>query len=211
LKYSVGSENSSRRGFSPKRWIMVIRHLIELAEADEIARRYFVMNAFDGALTILGVIIGAFVGGAVDPKVIISAGVGASLAMGLSGGIGAYMAERAERGRALKELEAHMFRDLQNTVIGRASRAAAYWVAFVDAISPAAAALIPLFPLILAQLRLIPVDMAMLASIALNMATLFVLGAFLGRTSKENIWVHGMIMMGAGALVATLLFLFLRA
>ena len=190
---------------------MVIRHLIELAEADEIARRYFVMNAFDGALTILGVIIGAFVGGAVDPKVIISAGVGASLAMGLSGGIGAYMAERAERERALKELEAHMFRDLQNTVIGRASRAAAYWVAFVDAISPATAALIPLFPLILAKLKLVPVDMAMLASIALNMATLFVLGAFLGRTSKENIWVHGMIMMGAGALVATLLFLFLRA
>jgi len=188
-----------------------IRYLIELAEADEIARRYFVMNAFDGALTILGVIIGAFVGGAVEPKVIISAGVGASLAMGLSGGIGAYVAERAERGRALKELEAHMFTDLQNTVIGKASRAAAYWVAFVDGISPAVAAVIPLFPVIFAQLRLIPVGTAMLAAVVLNLATLFALGVFLGRMSKENIWLHGMIMTGAGALVATLLFVFLRA
>jgi len=191
--------------------VKTLRYYVELAEADELARRYFVMNAFDGALTVLGVIVGAFVGGEAEPKVIISAGVGASLAMGLSGGIGAYVAERAERSRALKELETHMFKDLQDTLIGKASRAAAYWVAFVDGVSPAIAALIPLSPLIFARLTPMPVDLALSASIVLNLVTLFALGIFLGKISKESIWLHGLLTAGAGALTAVLLFLFLRA
>ncbi|MEM2906290.1 MAG: VIT1/CCC1 transporter family protein [Candidatus Bathyarchaeia archaeon] len=188
-----------------------LRYYIELAEADELARRYFVMNAFDGALTVLGVIMGAFVSGAAEPKVIITAGVGASFAMGLSGAIGAYEAERAERIRVLKELESHMFRSLQDTLIARASRAAAYWVALVDGMSPAVAALIPLFPLILAQLNFVPTDLAFPASILLNLATLFALGIFLGRIAKENVWIHGLLTLGAGALTAILLFLFFKA
>ena len=87
------------------------RSYIRVAGASAIARRYFVMNAFDGALTILGVIVGAFMAREVDPRVIMGAGVGASLAMGISGAWGAYMAERAERRRSLKELENQMFKN----------------------------------------------------------------------------------------------------
>ena len=44
------------------------RSYITIARASAIARRYFVMNAFDGALTILGVILGAFMATEVDPR-----------------------------------------------------------------------------------------------------------------------------------------------
>lgn len=59
------------------------------------------MNAFDGALTMLGVVIGAYVVGVLKPINIISAGIAGSIAMGTSGMIGTYMAEKA----MLKELE----------------------------------------------------------------------------------------------------------
>jgi len=207
----VSSGDPEGRVWSIRRWVKAFGYYIEVARADELARRYFVMNAFDGALTVLGVMVGAFVGGAAEPRVIISASVGASLAMGLSGAIGAYEAERAERSRALKELEAHMFRSLEDTLIGRASRAAAYWIALVDGIAPAIAALFPLLPILLAWLALIPVALALPASIVLDLAFLFALGIFLGKIAKENIWLHGLLTAGAGALTAVLLLLFLRA
>lgn len=181
---------------------------IRVAKAGAIARRYFVMNAFDGALTILGVILGAFMAREVDPRVIIGAGVGASLAMGISGAMGAYMAERAERRRSLKELENQMFRNLDGSILDKASRAAALWIAFVDGLSPALAAAIPLIPFAMALAHIITVETGLIVSLTLNLLTLFTLGVFLGRVSEENVWIHGLLMVGAGILTALLLLAF---
>lgn len=182
---------------------------IRVAKAGAIARRYFVMNAFDGALTILGVILGAFMAREVDPRVIIGAGVGASLAMGISGAMGAYMAERAERRRSLKELENQMFRNLDGSILDKASRAAALWIALVDGLSPALAAAIPLIPFAMALAHIIPVETGLIVSLTLNLLTLFILGVFIGRVSEENVWIHGLLMVGAGILTALLLLAFL--
>ena len=43
----------------------------QVSEVGPITRRYFVMNAFDGALTMLGVVIGAYVAGILQPILII--------------------------------------------------------------------------------------------------------------------------------------------
>jgi hypothetical protein len=59
------------------------RNLVQIG-ADEIARRYFVMNAFDGALTILGVVVGFAISHEGNARLVLSAGAGASLAMGIS-------------------------------------------------------------------------------------------------------------------------------
>ena len=53
--------------------------------SDEITRRAFVNNAFDGALTILGILMGNIILGATDPRLVISMGLSACLAMGMSG------------------------------------------------------------------------------------------------------------------------------
>lgn len=77
----------------------------ELFGVASITRRYFVMNAFDRALTMLGVVIGAYVAEVLQPITIISAGIAGSIAMGTSGMSGAYMAKKAERTKKIKDLE----------------------------------------------------------------------------------------------------------
>jgi len=192
-----------------KNHLGTFRSYIKVARASAIARRYFVMNAFDGALTILGVIVGAFMAREADPKVIIGAGVGASLAMGVSGAWGAYMAERAERRRSLRDLENQMFKNLEGSILDKASRAAALWIALVDGLSPALAAAIPLIPFAMVLTHIIPIETGLIASLTLNLFTLFTLGVFLGKVSHENVWIHGLLMVGAGILTALLLLAFL--
>ncbi|MCK5039146.1 MAG: hypothetical protein KAS16_08620, partial [Thermoplasmata archaeon] len=69
-----------------KRWDMYA----EISDVGSISRRYFVMNAFDGALTMLGVVIGAsMTTDLVDPMFIILAGLSGSFAMCISGISGA--------------------------------------------------------------------------------------------------------------------------
>ena len=81
------------------------RRYIELTKVDEIGRRFFVMNAFDGSLTILGTIVGAYFSGLLDAAILISVGLGSSLAMSMSGLFGAYLAEAAEQRAKIQELE----------------------------------------------------------------------------------------------------------
>lgn len=185
-----------------------LRNYLRITRADAIARRYLVMNGFDGALTILGVIMGAYAAGVMETRLILSAGFGVSLAMGISGATGAYMAEKAERVRSMKELEDAMFTKLNDTVIERASNAAVYFVAFIDSLTPVAAALISLSPFIAALFGVFSVVDAFLISLMLNGVTLFVLGVFLGRASRSNVILYGGLMVLAGfatALVMVLL------
>ena len=53
----------------------------EISDVGPITRRYFIMNAFDGALTMLGVVIGAAISGNLgNSNIIISAGIAGSIA-----------------------------------------------------------------------------------------------------------------------------------
>jgi len=195
---------------SLRRQIEVFRRNLAEIGADEIARRYFVMNAFDGALTILGVVVGFAVSGEGSPRFVLNAGAGASLAMGISGAVGAYMAETAERRQQLQELENHLFRSLEGSKIDRVTRQAALWVALVDGISPAIAASIPIIPFLIVSRGMIPMQVGIIASIVLNLVTLFILGVFLAKVSGGNMWRRGLLMVVAG-LVTVLLLLALSA
>jgi len=74
-----------------------VRVYLKVTKATGIARRYFVMNGFDGAMTTFGIVLVSWIAGVSKPQILILAGTGACLAMGLSGFFGAYMAEKAER------------------------------------------------------------------------------------------------------------------
>src|ERR1700690_1570000 len=82
-----------------------LRHYHRVAEVGETARRYFAMNAFDGVLTTLGVLVGSYIGRVRSAHQVIAVGLGAAVAMGISGFYGSYLIERAERDRSLRELE----------------------------------------------------------------------------------------------------------
>ena len=109
-----------------------MREYDNLAHIGEIARRYFAMNAFDGVLTIIGVLMGNMVAGVEDPRIVVSTGMATCVAMGVSGLWGAYLTESAERKRDLDQLSRYTLTDLKHTRIGRASRVATVTVALVD-------------------------------------------------------------------------------
>jgi predicted membrane protein (TIGR00267 family) len=171
---------------------------LRVSQAYKIARRLFVMNAFDGILTIMGVVIGAHFSGLSDPEIVITAGVGGSIAMGISGMSGAYLAERAERRRDLQKLEGAMLADLKRSQFARASEFATIVVALVDGISPALGAVILILPYFFVPR--IDMEAAFMASLGLGLLCLFVLGLFLARISHERLIVSGVRMILVGLL-----------
>jgi predicted membrane protein (TIGR00267 family) len=178
--------------------IELYRRYLKASGALEIARRLFVMNAFDGVLTIMGVVLGAYLSGVQDSGFVITAGMGGSIAMGISGMSGAYMAERAERMRDIKKLESAMLRDLNGTHVVRAFRTASVVVALVDGISPAIAALLLISPFFMVPM--ISIGVAAMLSLALGLVVLFFLGLFLARISEEVALISGLKMMLVGVL-----------
>ena len=186
-----------------------LREYDDIASISEIARRYFAMNAFDGVLTIIGVLMGSYTARVRDPTVVIVTGFSTSIAMGISGLWGAYLTESAERRRDLDDLERRTLTDLSDTKIGRASRVAVVVVALVDGLAPFLAALVVLLPFFFSGL-LADVVFSYYASLGMALVVLFAVGAFLGTVSKENLIISGMKMIGAG-LVSILLSYFLGA
>ena len=180
---------------------------IQFSGISEISRRYFVMNTFDGALTMLGIVLGSYAYGSMDVRLILGAGFGASLAMAISGFSGAYMAERAEQRRDLQELEKAMLRDMENSLHGKAMKAATIWVALVDGGAPLMAGIIALTPFILAFLEMVTPLWAVYSSVAVIMSMLFLLGVFLGRISGEKLLASGFRTLAVGlATAAVILF-----
>ncbi len=177
--------------------IQRLREYGDLANIWEIGRRYFAMNAFDGVLTIIGVLMGNYSARVSSASTVLATGLSTCVAIGISGLWGAYLTESAERRRDLAELESYTLTDLSQTKIGQASRAAVIIVALVDGLAPFLAALIVLIPFFLTPLWT-NITISYYSSLVLALATLFGLGAFLGNISRQNLFVSGVKMIGAG-------------
>ena len=158
-----------------------------LVGISKIARRYFAMNAFDGALTIIGVVMGNLVAGVGNTRIVISTGLSTSIAMGISGLWGAYLTESAEREREMDELSRVTLVEMKDTRIGRASRLAVLIVALVDGISPFLTAVIILIPFFFASL-FPSLQTVYFTSLTVALVVLFLLGVFLGRVSGKS-WI----------------------
>ncbi|MFX0045747.1 MAG: hypothetical protein ACFE8Z_07860 [Candidatus Hermodarchaeota archaeon] len=185
---------------------------LELTQGVEIARRYLAMNAFDGALTMLGLILGGLI--TIDPanpgiifNALLLAAVGTSVAMAVSGFSGSYLAETAERDREVEEMGRAMLADMSESMYAKATRTTSVVVAVVDGLAPAGAALIIITPLMLVPLNLIDVYTAFYAAIVVCMLLLFLLGLFLGRVSRKSMWSYGAKTLLAGIVTAILMFI----
>ncbi len=88
------------------------KQYLQITEMGEIIRRYFVMNAFDGVLTSLGIIISNFAlyfaGQVVSRQSILITGYATTIAIGISGLAGAFLAETAELRRSNIEIKEAM-------------------------------------------------------------------------------------------------------
>lgn len=180
----------------------------EISKVDEIARRYFAMNGFDGSLTILGLLIGYYLTNFENPIVIFVTGISTCVAMGISGLWGAYLTERSERISDLRELEKATISNLNNTKIGSAYRFATIVVAIIDGVAPFVTALFSLIPFLFT--KYLDIRTCYYISFALTFTALFALGVFLGRISKENLFISGMKMVIAGIVSVLISVLLIR-
>lgn len=175
-----------------------VKKMIMISGAAEIYRRYFVMNMFDGALAALGVIMGMWVSGIGDPRAIVRTVLAAGFAMFFSGALGAYLTEKAERERKLRELEEAMFQDMKGSLFEKSSKLAILLVSIVDGISPLIACMVLALPFMI--FPMLGLNFAITASIALGLGiiTLGALGFFLSRIAREKPIGYPLFMIFAG-------------
>jgi len=181
--------------------------LLRITRSHGILRRYFVVNGFDGALTMLGLIIGFLVSAPADLSVIINACLGAAIALGMSGLSSAYISEAAERKHALGKLEEAMIHDLQESAHGKAARWTPLLVALVNGSAPLIISLLILLPLWLSNaglpLPLSPLYIAIIVALLL----IFLLGVFLGRIAGISWLRSGIQTLLVAVLTAALIYM----
>ena len=162
-------------------WIKQLAFLLYITGSRGIARRYVVVNGFDGALTMLGLIMGFHASGGVPMTVAVSACLGAAIALAVSGLSSAYLSEAAERRKALRELESAMIVKLGKSAHGQATRLVPMMIALVNGLSPLLISLLITLPLWLSSHQIpLPVE-PMVASIGIAFLIIFLMGIYLGR------------------------------
>jgi len=184
------------------KFIKKIRKEMKLVEGEEITRRYFVMNSFDGVLTVLGILLGSFISGAIVPHTIIKITLATGLAMFISGFFGTYVTEEAEREKDIDDLEHALLTNLDNSVLKKASKTVAFVSSIVDGISPLLASVIVISPFFFSSV--VGTMNAFYISLCLSFMFLFVLGLYLGDISKNGRLKSGIKMLVVG-LIAVLL------
>ena len=182
--------------------------LFSISRSNLIARRYFVVNGFDGALTMLGLLIGFYVSNEdVALHMVITACMGAAIALSVSGVSSAYISESAEKKQELKELEGAMIADLQDSAYGQAARFMPFIIAVVNGLAPLIFALIIMTPLGLAQYQPELITYPIETSVVVAFILIFFLGVFIGNISN-SFWLWAGVRAVLIALI-TSLFIFL--
>ncbi len=162
--------------------------MLSITKSRGIARRYMVVNGFDGALTMLGLIMGFHASGDVAAPIAVNACIGTAIALAVSGFSSAYLSEAAERKKALHELERAMIMTLSKSAHGQASRWVPIMVALVNGLSPLLISVIITLPLWLSSQH-IPLPMNPThASIGMAFAVIFMLGIYLGKI-EHSFWL----------------------
>ena len=179
--------------------------LFSISRSKLIARRYFVVNGFDGALTLLGLLMGFYASNEdVVLHLVITACMGAAIALSVSGVSSAYISESAEKKQELKELEDAMMTDLQDSAHGQATRFMPFNIAVVNGLAPFIFALIIMTPLGLAQWQPELITYPIETSIAVAFILIFCLGIFIGNIS-DSFWLWAGLRALLIALITSLL------
>jgi len=165
--------------------------------SDEIVRRYFIMNTFDGVLTVIGIIIALMLGGVLEAHIVIMSCVGSGVAMGVSGFWGAYLTERAERkfdviSKGVKKTARLIDRNIKISII----------VSLVDGLSPFLAMFLLIIPFLF-----MPVMDAYIVSFIIGGLVISLLGVFIARIGKDNILLSILKMLAAGIAVTFIIYL----
>lgn len=168
-----------------------------------IARRYFVSNGFDGALTGVGVTVGAYLSGIDDGLTVISLGLGAAVGLTTSGVWSVWEIERAEMRAEIQETEDAMLTDLSDTQVEREKMSDQVVNALMSGLGPLLGLVVPLTPFLF-EGALFTLFQATLVSVGIAVAVLFAFGAYMASISRQRWYIAGIRMGLAGVVVAVL-------
>jgi len=151
-----------------------------------IARRMFATNSFDGLLSALGVSVGGF-SPDVKPEFLALGIIGGSLSMGvLSGVVGVYLSERAERVREVRELEKKVAKSLRNSVYWKAANVIPIYIALWSGVGIIFFPLLVAAPYLAAASGIISMTRAFYASIGVALTLMALIGVYLARISGSS-------------------------
>jgi len=172
-----------------------------------LARRYFVANGFDGTLTSIGVVVGAYLSGIASGLAVIGIGLGAAVGLGTSGIWSVWEIERAEASREQAQIERSMLTSLDDTQLTRDLRAEQLIYALAAASGPVIGITVTLLPFLLEGV-LFSMTQALFVSIGLGIVLLGGVGAYLGVISEQR-WYVAAIRMGLAGIVVAGISIFL--
>jgi len=167
--------------------------------------RYVALGTLDGILAVMGVTLTASgVAGAgglsVDNHLIALTGLSGGVALAMSNAFGSFIGERAEETRTMRELERKMMMDegkLDDTIIHQQARRRVYMSMFTHGFSSFLGSFVPVLPFLVISERLT----ATIVTVVLCLAALLVLGVYLGRVSRENIYRTSLEVVVIGILI----------
>ena len=168
-----------------------------------IARRYFVSNGFDGALTGVGVTVGAYLSGIEDGLTVVSLGLAAAVGLTTSGVWSVWEIERAEMRAEIQETEDAMLADLSDTRVERDKMENQVVNALMSGLGPLLGLVVPLIPF-LVEGTVFSLLQATLVSVAMAVGVLFTFGAYMASISRQKWYVAGIRMGLAGVVVAVI-------
>jgi predicted membrane protein (TIGR00267 family) len=180
-----------------------LRAALEDEDVRSISRRYFISNGFDGTLTSIGVVVGAYLSGITDGLTVFSIGLGGAVGLGTSGVWSVWEIERAEKQAETLRTEAAMLRELDDTVVARRDRRGRVVNAVMSGIGPIIGVILPLLPFLVVPDAL-SLAAATAAAVGIGVTVLFTFGAYLGSISKQRWYVAGVRMGLAGLVVAAI-------
>lgn len=186
-----------RRGFVER---------LRAVEVGPLSRRYFVSNGFDGALTCVGLVVGALLSGVTEGVTVLRVGLGAAVGLGTSGVWSVWEIERAEGRARLRRVERAMLTDLDGSELDRTNRAARIVTALASGTGPVVGALVPVSPFLF-EGTLLSMAEATVAAVAVACALLFAFGSYVARVAGLNPYVAGARMGLAGLVVAVVNYL----
>ncbi|MFC4551554.1 MULTISPECIES: VIT1/CCC1 transporter family protein [Halorussus] len=168
-----------------------------------IARRYFVSNGFDGALTGVGITVGAYLSGVPDGLTVIKIGLGGAVGLTTSGVWSVWEIERAEMQAELHEIEDTMLTDLSGTQVEREKTSTQVVNALMSGLGPLFGLVLPLVPFLF-EGGLLSLFQATILSVAVAVGVLFAFGAYMASISRQRWYIAGIRMGLAGIVVAVI-------
>ena len=168
-----------------------------------IARRYFVSNGFDGALTGVGITIGAYLSRRPDGLTVVKIGLSGAVGLTTSGVWSVWEIERAEIKAELHDIKDTMLTDLSGTQIERNKNSNQVINALMSGLGPLFGLVLPLIPFLFEGVTLSLFQAAIL-SVAVAVGVLFAFGAYMAPISRQRWYIAGIRMGLAGIVVAVI-------